>query len=334
MQLRRRALVAGAGVFLAGQARAADQVAVGVLRFVSSGGLFLAQEHGHFAREGILPGLVFFDAAQPIAVAVASGDLGFGVTSLTGGTLNLAGRGALKVVASQGAERRGYRGTALLASNAAFARGLTAPDKLPGAAVAITQVGSSQHYMFGQIATAGHFDLGALTLRPLQSVPNMIAALRGGQVDAALLPPQFAKPLLARGEAHLLAYMSDIADYQYGAVFAAPKLVSGSPDLVRRFVRAYQRGNADYAAALLRTDADGELVVDEAAREAAASIAKYVAPGDPDGTESVLAAAVFVDASGALNLPGIDEQIAWYQAQKLVNPGVQSATFVDPSFLH
>ena len=268
---RRTALISGLGAALAGSgpARAGDAVSVGVLRFVSSGGLFLAQEMGFFKQAGIAAQFVYFDAAQPVAVALASGDAGFGATAITGGTLNLAAKGVLKVVASQGAERKGFKGSALLVSRAAYDRGVTSLAKLPGASVAITQIGSSQHYMLGQIAAAEGFDIKALTIRPLQSIANMIATIRSGQVDATILTPQFARALLERGEVHLLAYLSDVADYQYGALFASAKLAAGSPELTRRFVAAYRQGAAAYADALLRRDTNGDFIADDRARAAA-----------------------------------------------------------------
>src|SRR4051812_16699738 len=82
-------------------ALAQEKVSVAVLRFVSSGGLFLAVEKGYFKQEGLDVELKFFEAAQPIAVAVVSGDATFGVTAFTGGFYNLAGQGALKIIAAQ-----------------------------------------------------------------------------------------------------------------------------------------------------------------------------------------------------------------------------------------
>jgi NitT/TauT family transport system substrate-binding protein len=315
-------------------AQAADPVKVGVLRFISSGGLFLAEEKGYFSAEGLDVELVFFEAAQPIAIAVASGDVGFGVTAITGGTLNLAGKGALKMIASQGAERKGFKGNAIIVSNEAFAKGITSLDKLAGSSVAITQIGSSHHYMMGQIAAAQKFDLSKITLKPLQGIPNMLAALKTNQVDAALTPPQFAKPMLDKGEAKLLSYFSDVADYQYGAVFAAPKLVSDKADLVTRFVRAYQKGNADYAKAFLRLNSKGDPVVDDDTKAAASLIAKHIYPNDAAdiAVPKLTASAVYVDASGKLDPAEIDRQIAWYKAEKLVAETVDSKTFVDTSF--
>ena len=66
----RRGIIAASVVLgLSSQAAAADKVAVGVLRFVSSGGLYLAVERRYFTAEGIEIDLRFFEAAQPIAVS-------------------------------------------------------------------------------------------------------------------------------------------------------------------------------------------------------------------------------------------------------------------------
>ena len=334
IRLTRRTCFVLAVAALAQPAFAANKIKVGLLRFVSSGGMFLAQEREYFKAEGLDVELLFFEAAQPIAVAVASGDIDFGVTAITGGTLNLAGKGAIKMVAAQGAERKGFKGNALMVSNAAFARGITSLDKLPGTSIAITQVGSSHHYMMGQIAAAQKFDLDKVDLKPLQGIPNMVAAVKSGQVDGALMPPQFARPMVERGEAKLLAYFSDVANYQYGAVFVSPQLVAANAPLVQRFVRAYQKGNADYAQAFLRFDAAGAGIADAETTAAAASVAKYVYPGDTaaKATPNIIASAVFVDASAKLDVADIDRQIDWYKKEKLVDAKVMSSAFVDTSF--
>src|SRR5438034_9785648 len=48
------------------------KVRLGVLKLTSSAVLFLGAEKGYFREFGVEPELVFFDAAQPIAVAIAS----------------------------------------------------------------------------------------------------------------------------------------------------------------------------------------------------------------------------------------------------------------------
>ena len=58
---------------------------IGVLRLSSSAPVFIAQDKGYFRDAGLDIELKFFDAAQPIAVATASGDVDFGVTAFTEG---------------------------------------------------------------------------------------------------------------------------------------------------------------------------------------------------------------------------------------------------------
>jgi len=336
--LTRRALalvpLGAALASLAAPAGAAEKVAVGVLRFVSSGGLYLAVERGYFTAEGIDVELKFFEAAQPIAVAVVSGDVQFGLTAITAGSLNLAGKGGVKIIASQGAERKGITGNILVASNDAFAKGLTTPEKLDGANVAITQVGSSFHYQLGQIATAKGFPLERITMKPLQSIPNVVAAVKTGQVDAAILPPHIAEPMAARGEVKLITPLSAIADYQYGALFTAPRFITANRALVERFVRAYQKGLKDYADALLRADAAGKRIADDAAMRAGEQIGKYVYPSDPpaEAAKKVIASAVFCDPAGKVDAADIARQVAWYKQEKLVDAGVDAAAVIDASF--
>jgi NitT/TauT family transport system substrate-binding protein len=336
MTATRRAFLAAAVTTIAfpSAAFAADKAAVGVLRFVSSGGFFLAVERGYFAEVGIEPDIKFFEAAQPIVVAIASSDLQFGLTAITGGSLNLAGKGAVKVIASQGAERKGFLGNTLVVSNQAFTKGVNGFEKLDGASVAISQVGSSFHYQLGQIAAAKGFPLAKISMKPLQSIPNMVAAVKTGQTDAAILPPHIAGPMGERGEVKVIGPLSSIGDYQYGALFAAPKVVADNRALAERFVRAYVRGLADYNSALMRVDASGKRILDEASTKAAQQIAKYVYPSDPptEAAKNVIASAVFCDPTGRVDVADVERQIAWYKSEKLVDPDVDAKNFVDASF--
>src|SRR5262245_16413647 len=100
MRLPKLTLLA-ALVLASAPALAQEKLNVGALRFVSNGGLFVAVEKGYFKAEGLDIELKFFDAAQPIAVAVVSGDIDLGATAFTAGLYNLAGKGGLKIIAAQ-----------------------------------------------------------------------------------------------------------------------------------------------------------------------------------------------------------------------------------------
>ena len=107
---------------------------VGVLRLSSSAPVFIAQDKGYFRDAGLDVELKFFDAAQPIAVAITSGDIDFGITAFTAGLYNLAGKGTLKVIGGMSREKAGYPLIGYFASNNAYAAGLRTPGISPASA--------------------------------------------------------------------------------------------------------------------------------------------------------------------------------------------------------
>ena len=70
---------------------------VGALSLTSHSGSFIALERGYFKEAGLDVELKFFQAAQPMAVAIASGDVDFGVTAISGGLISLAEKGAAMI---------------------------------------------------------------------------------------------------------------------------------------------------------------------------------------------------------------------------------------------
>ena len=193
---RRAALgmAGGAAVLplLGSPALANTKLTVGALRFTSHAASFVAYERGYFTDEGLDVEFKFFEAAQPMAVAIASQDADFGVTSITGGLISLAEKGAAKVIAGALSEEKGIDGQMILASNAAYDAGLTAPAALDGKSFAVTQPGSSFHYMGAKIAEAEGV---SLSYKPLQKVGAVVGAIKSGQIDAWNIVPHIAKPV-------------------------------------------------------------------------------------------------------------------------------------------
>lgn len=314
-------------------ARAADPVRLGLLHTLSPAPFYIAQERGYFRDEGIDLSFRFFDSAQPVAAAAVAGDVDAGVTALTGGFFNLAEKGALKVIGGALHEQAGYQGSALLASDKAFAAGLTGPGKLAGHSFAITQYGSSFHYMLGRIAEAEGFDMKSVALRPVQQVANMVAAVASGQADATIAIASLAKPLAASGQAHILVWVGDIVPYQITAVFTTAAMTREHADVLRRFAAAYRRGVDDYRDAFLRLDPQGRPVVDATTDAAVALLAKYVFTGDPEARRKILDGVGYYDAGGALDVADVRRQIAWFRSQGLVKGDAGLDTIIDTRFL-
>lgn len=163
---------AAAAPMLGSPAFANTKLKVGALRFTSHSASFVAFERGYFAEEGLDVEFEFFQAAQPMAVAIASGDADFAVTAISGGLISLAEKGAAKVIGGALSEEPGIDGQLILASNAAFEAGLTDPSKLDGKSFGMTQPGSSFHYMGSKIAAA---EGASMSFKPLQKVALSLA---------------------------------------------------------------------------------------------------------------------------------------------------------------
>src|SRR5579863_6815741 len=128
------AIVLAAAAFTSPNA-VAENIKIGALKNAGAGPLYIAQERGYFAAEGVPAELVFFDAGQPIAVATVAGSIDFGVTSPTGGLYSLAGQGALRIIGSSRHEVPGFHFFAYLVSNRAYEAGLKSLKELAGHSV-------------------------------------------------------------------------------------------------------------------------------------------------------------------------------------------------------
>ncbi|UCE31890.1 MAG: ABC transporter substrate-binding protein [Burkholderiales bacterium] len=312
-----------------GAALGADKITIGALRFTSHAPTFIAYERGYFKAEGLDVEIKFFQAAQPIAVAIASGDIDFGVTALTGGFYSLADKGAVKVIGGLYAEQPGHPGMAILASNQAYAAGLKSPADLKGRSWAMTQQGSSFHYVAGMLSRKHGFALSDLGLKPLQKVGSMIGAVKSGQVDAMAMVPHVAIPLDKAGAAKIIGWVRDLGDYQVTTIFTSTRNTTRNPDLVRRFMRAYVRGIADYRNTMLDQSRD------PAATEAMVDIIhKYVYSDRPreKAAPPIKAGSVFMSANAALNVKDVARQLAWFQQAGLAPKTLTMEEMVDTRF--
>jgi NitT/TauT family transport system substrate-binding protein len=301
---------------------------VGVLRLSSSAPVFIAQDKGYFRDAGLDVELKFFDAAQPVAVAVTAGDIDFGVTAFTAGLYNLAGKGTLKVIGGMSREKAGYPLIGYLASDNAYAAGLKTPKDLAGKRVAVTQVGSSFHYSLGLLADKYHFKLSEVKVLPMQSLSNAAAALKGETVDAALLPASTARGLIDAGGARLLGWVGDETPWQLGAIFASPKALADKP-LVTKLLGALVRADREYHDVILVAVKDGKAPIDEQTKPLLEIIAKYTNAS----IEQVAANCAYIDPDGKLDVSNVDNQIAWLQAQGFVDKGFSADAIIAKDYV-
>ncbi|SDK89900.1 ABC transporter substrate-binding protein [Aliiruegeria lutimaris] len=304
------------------------KITVGALRFTSHAGSFVAYENGYFTEAGLDLELKFFQAAQPMAVAIASGDVDFGVTAISGGLISLAQKGAVKVIGGALSEEDGIDGQKILASDAAFQAGLTAPSGLDGKTFGMSTAGSSFHYMGSKIAAAEGV---SVTFKPLQKVGAIIGALKSGQIDAWSIVPHIAKPLAGSGAVHIIGNVSDyIPNYQVTTVFTSEKNAAGEADLVKSFLGAYSKGVTDYNSAMI-DKAGGE----DGINAMVDLLHKYVYADQPleKAAPGIINGTMRLNEGAALNMTSVEDQLSWFQAEGLVDANITMDILVNPSFV-
>jgi NitT/TauT family transport system substrate-binding protein len=312
------------------RAAAPDKIHIGFLPLASHAPTFIAMEKGYFTNAGFDPELVSFEAAEPMAVAIAAGDVDFGVTAITGALIALANKGVVKIIGGALEEEPGVEGEKILVSKKAHDEGVTTPAQLKGRSFGITTAGSSFQYMAHKIAQKEGFPDAAIELKALQKVPVVVAALKSGQIDAWSIQPNIADTLTQSGDAFEIGKISDyIPHYQVTTVFTSTANIDKRRELVTRYLAAYAKGVADYNAALV----DKTLGRDESAA-IVAMIHKYVYTATPieKADPMIRAGAMRIAPAARLNLESVKDQLEWFQAEKMVPADVTMAKLVDTGF--
>ncbi len=304
------------------------RIKVGALRFTSHSGSFIALERGYFADAGLDVELKFFQAATPMAAAIASRDVDYAVTAMSGGLVSLARKGAVRVIGGALSEEPGIDGQKILASNGAFDAGLTSPAKLDGKTFGMTGAGSSFHYMGAKIAAAEN---ARVTFKPLQKVGAIIGALKSSQIDAWAIVPHIAKPLAKGGAAHIIGNVSDyLPHYQVTTVFTSARNASEEREMTAAFIAGFSRGVADYNATMI-DKAHGEKGV----QEMVDLIHKYVYADRPreKAARAIINGTMRLNEGAALNIASLEDQLSWYQSEGLVDADITIDMVVDRSYV-
>ncbi len=200
----------------------------------ANSGLWTAKEAGYFKEENLTVELTHIPSSSRSVEALLTGDVQFG---------NVDTRNLVEAVIN-GADIRAVSGITnrLIFSVMASSR-IQSPQDLKGKKLGITRVGSSTHTAALQALKSWGLEPNKdVNLVQLIEVPNILAALTAGQVDAGILsPPTNTRARLA-GFKELINLAEDGPAYPSVTVGAKASYISANPDVVRRFVRAYARG--------------------------------------------------------------------------------------------
>jgi NitT/TauT family transport system substrate-binding protein len=306
---------------------AADHLKLGLVKVANSGGTYIAVDKGYFAAEGIDPEIVFFEGGGvPIAVAVVSGDIDIGETATSGSLFSLAGQGALKIVSGETREARTFHNFGLFASNKGYENGLKSYTDLPGHSLAIPQIGSSAHYRLSLLAQKFGFDMAKVRLLAVQSIPNVLSTIKGGQADGTINAGTQMVPMVDAGDAKLIGWLSDEVRYQSAITFTSAKMTNQRGELLGRFLRALHKGFKDYHDAFT---GPGEARQDGPTADATiALISKYTGEA-PERTRLSIA---YAPPDGGLDFADIVRQVDWFKSQGMLKGEVDGNAIIDKRY--
>ena len=305
----------------------AESIKIALTKLLSYPSVPIAIERGYFKEQGLDAEMIYFESAEPMAVALASGDVDFGVSGLGAAFYTLAARGQIRVLASSAIEQPGFYNLVFLGATKAYDAGLTSAHLLPGHTFAVTQIGTSLQYTLGLLAEKDKFPVSEVSVRPLFTIPNVITALSGSQIDAAVLPATPALPLLDRSSIKLLGWASDLVPGWMGAVaFTSAKHADNDGDLVRRFMIAFRHGSKDYHDAFAGKDNKRQ---DNAATPAMLDLlAKFTGIPAP----LIDRAVPYIDGDGRVVMSDLAHQIQWYRAQGMMKADLDPKAIVDTRY--
>jgi len=297
-------------------------VKVGALRLSNTAPIFIGMDKGFFEFEGIKVEPVWFKAAQPIAVAMATGDIDIGATGLTAGLYNSIAQGMkVAIVADKGREWPGYKLTALLVDTEQWKTGVRDLKDLKGKRVGITQIGSTFHYMLGNILEKKGMSLNDVKVVPLGSLTTMRDALITHQIESVFLNQPFVTAMEKNGTGNILLWVGDHLPYQIAAIFYGEKLMKNRPPAIS-FMKGYIRSCRYYY--------DHALAKKEGSfyQEILNLISKYT----EEKTDAIAMALPYNDRNGELYVEDIQKQLDWYHRNGMVEKKMSGSEMVDLSF--
>jgi len=306
----------------------AAPVKVGILKLTSSAPIFVGVEKRFFQEFGVEPELVYFQAAAPIATALAAGQIDVGATGLTAALYNIVlGGEKIWIVADKGREWPGYPLNAIVVQTGLWEGGLRTIDGLKGKRIGTTQLGSTFHYQIGNILEKHGLALTDVKLIPLQAMSAVLEALKGKQVDAVMLPQPFPTTAEGQGFGRIIAWGGDLFPWQAATVFYSKKFAADRERAVA-FMKGYVKSSRFYHDAVL-VQKDGVIAPGPGYDDVLAITAKYTG-ARPD---VIRVGFPYQDRNGRLLVEDIGKQMTWWQRHGFMKSVLPLREIVDTRFI-
>jgi NitT/TauT family transport system substrate-binding protein len=230
----------------------AGKIRINTAGVTGEGGLFLAQDRGYFAAEGVQVELIpaALNSSADTLTQLAGGDLDLATFSPTAALFNALNRGVDVVgLMPLNTVTASDHSTGIVVRQDLVDSGrYRHPVDLKGMKVAVLTVGGIGNYHLFKALQSANLMPAAVTLTTL-AFPDCVVALANGSIDAAHEAEPFITLCEARRTASLMIPASATGLGVPSAVlFAAGPFVREQRVTVQRFLTALLRGQRDYVA--------------------------------------------------------------------------------------
>src|SRR5437868_5466829 len=217
-----------------GQAQSLTKVRVG--KAISSSfpfsGLELGVKAGIWKAAGLEVEISTFRGDGQLQQALASGSVDFGLGSGPG--MGYAAKGvpahAVAALANKPAN---------MAVVAGKPSGVTTIAGLKGRRIGVSTAGSLTDWLARNIAVSNKWKPADIEILPMGDMRARLAAMRSGELAAAVTSLQEAYEIQDNGQGTVIATFADVVPHFHThVIFARDALIKTNPDLVRRFLKA------------------------------------------------------------------------------------------------
>jgi ABC-type nitrate/sulfonate/bicarbonate transport system substrate-binding protein len=199
----------------------------------------IAEQEGYFTEEGLDLEIVHFSGGGGDLVSGFAGervDLGF--TSFASALRGMVAGVPIKIVAETSTFPVFWGLIVPTDSDIQSVDDLEAGDR-----IAITSEGGLTHYVALLILAQAGLSPNDVTLVPLGVGPEMPAALRAGEIEAAIAFPPNGPLLENEGVARYVVSLQELVpNFTFAGIIASEKAIDEKPEAIAGLLRAYQRG--------------------------------------------------------------------------------------------
>jgi NitT/TauT family transport system substrate-binding protein len=225
-----------AGLVPAAAAVAADKIRVGnpSVQSFSFLPLRLGIAHGFFSRYGIDPEEVTLNGSAKMHQAMAAGSLDIALGAGPDLIFPVKGDPEIAVAAMAGPPL-------LLSVVVPYDSPAQTADDLKGKRIGVSTVNSLTQWLMLELVRQKGWDADSLTYVTVGAeLPNQVAALVTGQIDAVVSSTALGLQLAESKRGRLLFPASDIVkDFMIHAIFASNQMAEKNPDAIRRFLNGW-----------------------------------------------------------------------------------------------